>query len=301
MEKGLVFKIERSSTVDGPGIRTVIFFKGCPLNCLWCQNPEGLRPVPEVMWDPKKCIRCGTCVKECPQKAVSLINGEVVTNKDLCKKCGTCEKVCPVKAREICGKYMDVEELLDKVTRDKIFYYHSGGGVTASGGEPTFQPYFLDKFFQRCQGAGIHTALDTCGFVETKTFTRILKYTNLVLYDLKILDPQKSVTYTGADIYLILNNLEVCDKMGLPIWIRVPIVPGYTDTTDNISKIIDITARLKNLQRIDILPYNSFGSQKYVMVGREYKLIDLKPPSLENMHMIKKLFNSRGLTNVFIG
>ena len=299
--KGLIFDIERSSTVDGPGIRTVVFLKGCPLRCLWCQNPEGQRPFPEIRWNSEKCIGCRKCIEACPQSAISLVNNKLVTDRDLCINCGVCTKVCFAQARELCGKYMTVEEVFNLIKRDMVFYLNTGGGITVSGGEPTIQAAFLIDLFKKCKEANIHTALDTCGYTEWDVLKNILHYTDLVLYDLKQMDPEKHYKYTGVPLDNILKNLKKIDEMGIPIWIRTPVVPGHTDDEENIAKISSFIIDLKHLKRFDLLPYHSYGRQKYPMLDRIYQLKEVEPPSLERMNKLKDIAKSEGIKEVYIG
>lgn len=296
----LIFEIERSSTVDGPGIRTVVFFKACPLRCLWCQNPESQRPFPEIRWNSEKCIGCKKCIEACPQSAISLVNNKLVTDRDLCINCGACAKVCFAQARELSGKYMTVEEVFNLIKRDIVFYLNTGGGITVSGGEATIQAAFLIDLFKKCKEANIHTALDTCGYTEWDVLKNILHYTDLVLYDLKQMDPDKHYTYTGVPLDNILKNLKKIDEMGISTWIRTPVVPGYTDNEENIAKISSFIIDLKHLKRFELLPYHSYGRQKYPMLDRIYRLKEVEPPSLERMNKLKEIAKSKGIKEVYI-
>jgi len=255
MVKGIIFSIERGSFVDGPGIRTVIFMKGCPLRCLWCHNPEGQNPYPEYMYDS---------------------NG----------------------IRKIVGEIKTVREVFDIVSRDRLFYEYSGGGITVSGGEPLFQPEFVLALFKECKEYGIHTALDTSGYASWERFKKILKYTDLLLYDLKVLDPEKHLAYTGGDLSIILRNLKKCDEVGIPIWIRTPVVPNYTSNEDNISRIAEFISNLKNVERFELLSYHS-PEEKYKRLGRKYQLTGLEPPPLETLEKLREIALSKGLKQVF--
>jgi len=300
VRKGLVFDIGRSSTVDGPGIRTVVFLKGCPLACLWCQNPESQKPFPEIRWNFNKCIGCKKCIEACPQSAISLVNNRLVTDRNLCINCGACTEVCSAQARELCGKYMTVEEVFDLVKRDMVFYLNTGGGVTVSGGESTMQAEFLIDFLKKCKEVNIHTALDTCGYTKWGVLKNILQYTDLVLFDLKQMDPEKHYKYTGVPLDNILKNLKKIDGIGVSIWIRTPVVPSYTDDEENITKISSFIFDLKHLKKFELLPYISYGRQKYPMLDRIYQLKEVEPPSLERMNKLKEVAKSKGIKEVYV-
>jgi len=301
MLEAMVFNIQKFSTEDGPGIRTTVFLKGCPLRCLWCHNPEGQLPHPEIVWYDVKCVGCGECVKACPEGAITASSEGLVTNRALCKNCGKCAEVCMSNARELIGRLMTLEQVLNEVKKDKVFFDTSGGGVTVGGGEPTTYPKFVTELFKRCKEEEIHTALDTCGYTKWETLEGILRYTDLVLYDLKQMDPKKHVEQTGFPLQPILENLKKIDDAGKPIWIRTPVVPGYTDSEENIRKIAEFIAELKNVERWDLLPYHKFGEPKMVRLDREYALKGLEPPPKEYMLRLKEIAHSYKIMNVTCG
>ena len=292
---GCVFNIERFAIRDGPGIRTTVFLQGCPLRCLWCANPESMSPAPQLFYLENLCTRCYRCVEACPNKATTKTpEGAIAINRSLCKACGKCVEACPNKAREISGKLMTVEEVLEEVKKDALFYQNSGGGVTFSGGEPTQQPEFLWHLLKRCQESGIQTALDTSGFVKPEILKKVLEHTNLVLYDIKHMDPAKHKELTDVDNRLILENARMIAAMGKPMIIRVPLIPGHNDSRENLKALADFMLGL-GLKKIDLLPYHSLGKIKYQRLGMEYKLSDLKPFAAGEVAKIKADLESYGL------
>jgi pyruvate formate lyase activating enzyme len=291
---GCVFNIERFAIRDGPGIRTTVFLKGCPIRCLWCSNPESMQPHPQLFYFDNLCTRCYRCVEACPNKANTVTpDGDIEIDRALCQSCGECVEACPNKARDINGKVMTVEEVLEEVKKDALFYQNSGGGITASGGEPTYQPEFLWHLFNRSQQAAIHTCMDTTGFVKTKVLQNILERTDLVLYDIKHMDPEKHKEYTGVDNSLILENARVV-AAARPMIVRVPLIPGHNDTEENLSALVKFMKELR-LNRIDLLPYHSLGKMKYARLGMEYRLADLEPYEKEDIAGIKESLESQGL------
>lgn len=291
---GCVFNIERFAIRDGPGIRTTVFLKGCPLQCLWCANPESISPVPQLFYFENLCQRCYRCIEACPNKATSKSpEGSILIDRKLCKACGKCVEVCVPKARVISGKIMTVDEVLEEVQKDTLFYQNSGGGVTFSGGEPTHQPDFLWHLAKRCQESGIHTALDTCGFVKPEVLKKVLEYTNLVLYDIKHMEPARHKELTGVDNRLILENARIIAKMGKPMIIRVPLIPGHNDSPENIKALAEFMKELR-LNKVDLLPYHSLGKIKYYRLGTEYKLEDLKPYEGDEVAKVKADLESYG-------
>lgn len=298
MEKGIISDIERGSAVDGPGIRTVVFLKGCPLSCIWCQNPETIKLYPEVIWNSKKCIGCGKCIATCIKGAIKFNKEKLVTDKYLCMNCGECARVCPSEARSLVGKIMTTEEVLSILIKDKDFYNKSNGGVTISGGEPTLQAEFLNELIKKLKDRSIHVALDTSGFAKWENLKKILENVDLVLYDLKQMDKEKLNEYTGGTLKIILQNLKNIDEMDIPIWIRTPIVPGYTSDEDNIIKCAKYIANLRNVKRYELLKYNILASQKYKWMGKDYILEKMRPPSETVLKKLKKVAESNGVSEV---
>ena len=273
---GIIFSIKKYSIHDGPGIRTTIFFKGCPLNCWWCHNPEGISPERELyIWDDK-CIGCGDCLKICPTGAISQINDSIQTDMKKCTLCGQCVETCPTEAREIIGNKITVSQLMEEMGKDTIFYDNSGGGVTFSGGEPLTQPLFLFALLQECKRQKIHTAVDTSGYISTETLIEISKSVDLFLYDIKFIDNFKHKKYTGVSNKIILKNLKELSSINKKIIIRIPIVPGINDNDKNIIEIGEFVASLKNVNQVDILPFHNIGVEKYKKFGMNYRLADVQ-------------------------
>ncbi|MBM3157786.1 MAG: glycyl-radical enzyme activating protein [Chloroflexi bacterium] len=292
---GCVFNIERFAIRDGPGIRTTVFLKGCPLRCLWCANPESISAAPQLFYFENLCTRCYRCVEACPNKATLISpDGVIIIDRAICKACGKCVEACPNKAREISGKLMTVAEVLEEVKKDTLFYQNSGGGVTFSGGEPTHQPDFLWHLLKSSKESGLHTCLDTSGLVKPEVLKRMLEYTDLVLYDIKHMDAEKHKEYAGVDNRLILDNARLIVSLGKEMIIRVPLIPGHNDTPDNIKALAGFMKSL-GLNKVDLLPYHSLGKIKYQRLGMEYKLGDLKPHTKEEIAQIKADLEAYGL------
>ena len=285
--EGLVFNIQLHSTEDGPGIRTSIFMKGCPMRCPWCHNPEGIKRSPELIWHEVRCIGARDCLKACPKDALALGDQGLVINRDLCDACGACEKVCPAGALEVLGKTYTVEALVAKALQDKVFYKKSGGGVTLSGGEASFQADFSVALMVALKQEGIHLALDTCGGTKWKTLERLIYLADLILYDLKLMDPDGHIRHTGLPLQLILDNARRISEAGKPLWVRTPIIPEYNDTEENVR----LTARfirdnLPTAERYDLLAFNNTCSSKYQRLGLSW---DLENQALIPEEKIEKL------------
>lgn len=296
--RGLVFDIQRFSLHDGPGIRTLVFLKGCPLRCLWCDNPESQNTESEIVESPTKCIRCGNCFQICPQGAISPDKWFIDRKK--CTQCQKCVEVCPSGARDLIGKKMSGEEVMKEIRKDVIFYRRSGGGVTLSGGEPAYQPQFAARILKDCKEEGIHTAIETCGAVPWEQLVQLLKFTDLVLYDFKHANPDEHQRLTGKSNELILDNLRniATRKTGidLQVIIRVLVIPGYNDSQENILSMIEVLNRLNEIKEIHLIPYHELGVNKYKKLNRKYILKGT--PRLTNKNSLeemKSLFTHKGL------
>lgn len=294
---GLIFDIRKFSLHDGPGIRTTVFFKGCPLSCWWCHNPESQSPSPEVMYWKSRCIRCGACVPTCAVEAISPNgSGPFSIDRDVCTVCGACVKACAADARELVGQCMTVNSVMDAIQRDAIFFEESGGGVTFSGGEPLMQRLFLAELLKACKALDIHTAVDTSGYTPWKVLDSIRGDTDLFLYDLKLMDDARHRHFTGVPNGLILHNLRALSERGERIIIRIPIVPGVNDDAANLHAVGEFASDLPHLERVDILAYHASALGKYERLGREYHLPDTQTPSDERMGEIQYLLEQHGLT-----
>lgn len=287
-----MFDIKRYAIHDGPGIRTSVFFKGCPLRCWWCHNPEGQRPHPEMLYYSSKCIACGICERVCPLGAVRVVDGRVETDRSLCDNCGVCVEHCPTEAREMAGKWYTLEELMEEVERDLPFY-RSGGGVTASGGEPLMQAEFVLSFLRRLRERGIHTAVDTSGHVDPEVMRRAVSTTDLFLYDLKVMDPERHALYTGVDNRPILRNLMLLDELGARIWVRFPLIPGINDDFENLRAMGEFVSSLRNVEQLNVLPYHPLGVSKAERLGEEQRRFER--PSKELIDKVVATLREYGL------
>jgi pyruvate formate lyase activating enzyme len=291
---GLIFNLQRFSIHDGPGIRTTVFFKGCPLNCWWCHNPESQSPRPELVWRENRCIRCGACLPTCDWHAIAVVDERIVTDWTRCDHCGACVAACQSEARELAGREVTVEQVMAEIERDVAFYDESGGGVTFSGGEPLQQRRFLLELLRACKQKEIHTVVDTCGFATWEALDSIRSYVDLFLYDLKLMDEARHRKYTGVSNRLILQNLQALTAGGHRLVVRVPIVPGLTDREENIRQIGALVSSLRVL-RVDILPYHNSAAGKYARLDRTYPLPEVQPPSEASMSQIAATLRSYGL------
>lgn len=274
--KGLIFNIQRFSLHDGPGIRTTVFLKGCPLKCLWCHNPEGIKGSKEIFYKYFNCILCGNCIESCHLNAITVEGNSIKIDRNVCDLCGECIKNCQNDALEICGTFMTVEEILEEVMADYEFYETSAGGLTISGGEPLMQYNFLENLLIEANKLKLHIALETTGYIETKKFTRILKLVDLVLFDVKSLDKARHERLTGVSNEVILKNLEKCLNHFPQTIIRIPIIYGYN--FENIrEELPNYILSIKNLgfTEFELIPYHKFGEQKYQMLELDY-YIDIK-------------------------
>jgi len=263
--------IIRFSTHDGPGIRTTVFLKGCPLSCAWCHNPETISPTPEIGYVAKKCIGCGECVRVCPEGAHHIDDRGHTFDRSLCVACGACAEACLGEALTLYGREMTAEEILATVLRDRAFYERTGGGLTLSGGEPLLQANFCAELLEMARREGIHTAVDTCGAVPWGAFEQVLPMTDIFLYDLKHTDPEIHRRYTGADNELILQNLRHLSEAGAAIEIRIPVIPGVNDDETFRAAADDLLGGLAGIREVKRLPYNPYARSKYEAVGRDIR------------------------------
>lgn len=295
MTTGIIFDVKKFSIHDGPGIRTTVFFKGCPLSCWWCHNPEGQATELELMFRPNRCLRCEACLSVCAQGAISMDGDLPVTDSEKCTLCGACVEVCYSEARETVGREVTVAQVMREIERDVAFYDESGGGVTFSGGEPLLQHDFLLALLQACREKEIHTAVDTCGHSPWETLDSIREYVDLFLYDLKVMDDGKHRKFTGASNNLALNNLQALSKEGHSVVIRVPLIPGINDDDENIRETGAFAAGLGSLQRVDLLPYHPTAIEKYTRLDRRYELPQIPSPTDRQMTSVAQTLRRFGL------
>jgi len=293
---GCVFDIKRYAIHDGPGIRTTVFLKGCPLRCLWCHNPESWRTAREPGLRRARCVRCGRCVEVCPENAVSITDGEFPeTDPEKCTLCGECIETCPANAREIIGSEMTAADVFAEVERDRVFYEESGGGVTFSGGEPLAQPEFLLAALGLCRDSRIHTAVDTTCYVQPNILDAVAERADLFLCDIKHMDSELHERFTGAPNMLILDNIRRLAEAEKQIIIRIPIIPGYNEGSQNIEATGGFAASLPGLIRIDILPYNRGGSEKAGRLAPGIDIMQTETPDDRKMNEIARRLGSHGL------
>ncbi len=294
--KGTVFNIMRFSVHDGPGIRTTVFLKGCPLHCKWCHNPEALEGEVEIMYRKERCLRCGDCATACPHGATTIHDGEVRIEREACMQCGTCVTVCSAEAREMIGREMSVDEVMVEILKDVSFYDQSGGGVTFSGGEPLLQHEFLLECLKSCKARHIHTAIDTTGFSSPAIVKRVSEFVDLFLYDLKTMDDARHREFTGVSNTLILQNLRSLAARGKEIVVRMPVIPGVNDQPENVRATGEFVASLGTVREMQILPYHDAGVEKYSRLGKENPMPVTLPASHDTMHQVAETLRTFGLT-----
>jgi pyruvate formate lyase activating enzyme len=278
---GRVFNIQRCSVHDGPGIRTTVFLKGCPLSCSWCHNPEGIDDSPVLMISADRCLSCGACSEACPVEEGGAAPAGKPWDRSVCTRCGSCVEACPADAREIAGRDYEVDELVDVVERDRVFFNPSGGGVTFSGGEPLAQSEFLTKCLSECRRRGLHTTIDTCGLAPRETLLEVARLCDLVLYDLKHMDPICHRSETGSDNRLILENLRALSESDVDVWIRLPLIPGFNDDAANIEATGAFLDDFPRRHRVFVLPYHGIANGKKSRLGKAADQSDLQPPEGE--------------------
>lgn len=311
MQNGTIFDLKKYSINDGPGIRTTVFFNGCPLSCLWCHNPESQSLTPELLYRAGRCLRCGACIEVCPEGAISESNfsrnlkaenletfDSIITDRTKCTRCETCIDTCYSGAREFAGRQVTVDEVMSEIKRDIPFYDESGGGVTFSGGEPLMQPTFLSALLKECKKHEIHTVVDTSGFANWKIFEQIRADVHLFLYDLKHMDSVRHREVTGVPNEGILENLRRLSAVGAKCIIRIPLIPGINDDEKNLAESGKFLAGLSNVESVELMGYHDIAQAKYEALDREYLLTGTQPPTDAEMHYAANILQSFGLSVV---
>ncbi len=287
---GMVFSIERFSIHDGPGVRTSVFLKGCSLSCIWCHNPESQRGNKELKYLDKNCIHCGACEEACPN-GVHQVQADVHSlRRELCTACGACVKVCPAEALTLVGKRMDVEEVMQVVQKDRI-YYQDDGGITLSGGEPLAQAGFCAAILKRCKEVGISTCVETAGDVKREAFLQVMEQTDLFLYDFKLSAAEQMRQYTGGCLERVLSNLRFLRREGKDVILRCPVIPGINDEDIHFERIAALAEDL-DIEKVELMPYHSYGKEKWEQTGKEYRLHDLASVSKEQAEFWRRKLSS---------
>jgi pyruvate formate lyase activating enzyme len=299
--KRLVLSITRMTIHNGPGIRTLILFKGCPLRCLWCSTPEAQKDEAEIALYPDKCIHCEQCVPVCPMNAINLTGETISINRVMCNNCGKCVQVCYAEAIKLLGQEMTVEELLTEAKKDAIVYKHSRGGVTISGGEPLLNPNFTKELLRTFKEENISVGVDTCGHVPWTNIEKVLPYIDFFLWDIKHMNSEEHRKYTGVSNNLILSNTRSVSKRNIPLYIRVPVIPGYNDSEENIRATCEFARGLSSLVEVNLLPLHHLGRARYDSLNRAYLIanVPLTPDSV--LQNIKRLVESYQLNCGIVG
>lgn len=296
--KGNIFDIKKFAIHDGPGIRTTLFLKGCPLNCLWCHNPEGIQNRINLWYFERKCIQCGSCISACPNKALSIGKGDapyISINRSKCDSSGACVKACPTTALTFDGFEMEVDEAVDKLMQDKIFYEQSGGGITISGGDPLFQYDFSRKVLKKCREQGVHTAIETCMYAKKEIFQSFFGLVDLFIVDIKIMDPGKHQKYVGTGNDLILSNFKTLVENNQDILVRIPLIPEITSTQDNIRSICQFVVKNAPDTAIELINFNPLAENKYRLMGKDnISLSEMKPYSQKELDKFYSIIEEEG-------
>ncbi|TFG13645.1 MAG: glycyl-radical enzyme activating protein [Promethearchaeota archaeon] len=302
--KALLFEIQKMSTEDGPGIRTTVFFKQCPLRCIWCHNPESILKKPQLEWFEHKCIGCNSCIEICKLDALHFESDGLHIDREKCTGCGECSDECPSTALHMFGEWWELEDLYHEIQKDKVYYTQSKGGITVSGGEPTVQAEFILEFLKKCKQNDISTALDTCGYASQKIYETLMPFVDLILLDIKEIDPDKHKKFTGVSNDLILKNAiflsEYVKEANKILWIRTPIIPNYTATEENIRGIGNfIVNSLKNVpERWDLLSFNNLCASKYQRLDMDWPLKDFPLMKEEEIKFFYEVAKSTGVKNI---
>jgi pyruvate formate lyase activating enzyme len=290
---GLVYLIQHYSLQDGPGLRTTVFLKGCPLSCRWCHNPESIRPHPDLMTRDRKCMLFADCVKVCPEGAITIEGDKRIVDRQKCTLCFNCVAACPTGALERIGEYVTVSQALAEIEKDEVFYRKSGGGVTISGGEPLQQWQFVRNLLKACKEKHYPTAIETSGFAKWEAFSAVLEYVDLLLFDIKHMDPKLHKEGTGVDNAIILANLRKV-QAGKRIWLRLPLIAGYNDSLETFRREVDLAVEV-HAEKISALPYHEYGIGKYGAMGMEYRCGDAQPPPDARLEEMRKISEAAGI------
>ena len=298
MEKGITFNIQKFSIHDGPGIRTTVFFKGCPLRCEWCSNPESQIKNVQILHDQSKCSYCLSCVAACPNGAITHEDNKIIINEDKCVGCLTCVNSCPNKALSYEGDYQTIEEIVDICMQDIDFYEESGGGVTISGGEGMSQPEFLKKLIAELKKNSVHVAIETTGYVKKETFEELARELDLLLFDVKHYDREKH--YNGTKVYndLIVENLKWAIDNGIEVLPRIPVIPDFNDSLEDAEGLAKLLVEV-GAKKVQLLPFHQFGEKKYELLNRNYKYKNKKALYPEDLEEYQKIFEDKGLNCFF--
>lgn len=297
MLKGIIFDIKRYAIHDGPGIRTTVFFKGCPLRCPWCHNPEGQEPEPEIVWHSNRCpTECRDCLSICLESAIKKIGKSVKIDLSKCNLCGECLEVCAYEALEIIGREITVQQVMEEIEKDRIFFENSEGGVTISGGEPLMQPDFLEALLDACGERAIHTTLDTCGYTTPEILDRVSDKVNLYLYDMKLLEDERHKEFVGTSNKPILENLKSLSDKGKRIIIRIPLMAAMNDDDESVVKMAEFLLPLKNIKEINLLPYHKGGAGKYKRLKQRKIRYTFQPTSEKKTKKIEKILEDYGFS-----
>jgi pyruvate formate lyase activating enzyme len=301
MKKRMVIDVTRMTVHNGPGIRTLILFKGCPLRCVWCSTPESQRESAEITYCPDKCILCGDCIPVCPRSAITIREKAIIIDRKLCDNCGHCASVCYTEALRLLGQEYTVDELVHEVKKDEVFHKHSSGGVTVSGGEPLLEPEFTLELLRSLKQNEINIGVDTCGFVPRTNIELVLPYIDFFLWDIKHMDDKAHRKFTGVSNRHILDNLRFVSNNSTPIYLRLPIIPGQNDSEENLRAVCEFAEDLPSLVEINLLPFHHLGKARYAALDREYPVDGIPLIQDEVLHEIKNLVESYGLPCNIIG
>lgn len=295
---GIVFNIQKFSVNDGPGIRTVVFLKGCPLHCQWCANPESQSVKVQILWDGKKCIGCHHCLETCSYHAVISTENGIHIDHDLCQGCRICEKECPPHALSHEGDTKTVQQVLDTVLQDRVFYEESGGGITLSGGELLMQPDFSIALLKAAKEEGIHTACETTAFASRETFAKVMEYVDYVMIDLKHWNSQKHREYTGVDNTVICDNIRYATENGKNVLVRIPVIPGFNDTPEDAAGLAEALKKCR-AEKVQLLPFHQFGENKYTLLEEEYSYRNVPALHREDLGEYRKILIQNGIDAFF--